>query len=240
MHFTPKDWSFAYFSFLGLGKLILAGLSNRWCPWHRRKIFRPCRWHQSTTPPINFRLFGYFWSISTPLGKTVIAGVNDTGDNCSPVSLSPVIKIKINLLPVSRTPAITENPWQRLMTPAINLSPVSWTAYSFVNISANFRKKSKRLQWNTWGPGGHWFMKKTWSRKSRVRLPFSEWNVIPSLLLLNFVKIIIIITVICKVNLSESWMARLIQWRKSLSCLMIRRSLPNTGTAEVGTKPSIC
>jgi hypothetical protein len=27
--------------------------------------------------------------------------------------------------------------------------------YSFANISANFRKNSKRPQWNTWGPGGH-------------------------------------------------------------------------------------
>ncbi len=26
MHFTPKDWIFAYFSFSGEGKLILAGL----------------------------------------------------------------------------------------------------------------------------------------------------------------------------------------------------------------------
>ncbi len=43
-----------------------------------------------------------------------------------------------------------------------------------MNISANFRKNSKWLQWNTWGPGGPWFMKKTWSRKSRVRLPLSE------------------------------------------------------------------
>ncbi len=25
----------------------------------------------------------------------------------------------------------------------------------FANISANFRKNSKWLQWNTWGPGGH-------------------------------------------------------------------------------------
>ncbi len=43
--------------------------------------------------------------------------------------------------------------------------------YSFPNISENFRKNSKRPQWNTWGPGGHWFMNKTWSRKSRVWLP---------------------------------------------------------------------
>jgi hypothetical protein len=27
--------------------------------------------------------------------------------------------------------------------------------HSFANISANFRKHSKRPQWNTWGPGGH-------------------------------------------------------------------------------------
>ncbi len=26
MHFTPKDWIFAYFKFFGVGKLILAGL----------------------------------------------------------------------------------------------------------------------------------------------------------------------------------------------------------------------
>jgi hypothetical protein len=70
------------------------------------------------------------------------------------------------------------------MIPPNNLSAVShrwtvfcrcrwhrWTVYrrySFANISANFRKNSKRPQWNTWGPGGHWFMKKTWSRKSKI------------------------------------------------------------------------
>ncbi len=26
---------------------------------------------------------------------------------------------------------------------------------------------------DSWGPGGYWFMKKTWSRKSRVRLPLN-------------------------------------------------------------------
>jgi hypothetical protein len=31
VHFTPKDRRFAYFSSLGVGKLILAGLSNRRC-----------------------------------------------------------------------------------------------------------------------------------------------------------------------------------------------------------------
>ncbi len=36
MHLTPKDRIFAYFSFFGVGKLILAGLSNRQCHWHGR------------------------------------------------------------------------------------------------------------------------------------------------------------------------------------------------------------
>ncbi len=35
------------------------------------------------------------------------------------------------------------------------------------NISANFWKKSKRPFWDTQGLEGNWFMKKTWSRKSR-------------------------------------------------------------------------
>jgi hypothetical protein len=30
------------------------------------------------------------------------------------------------------------------------------------------------LSWNTWEPGGYWFMKKTWSWKSRVRLSLKE------------------------------------------------------------------
>jgi hypothetical protein len=47
----------------------------------------------------------------------------------------------------------------------------------FAVISANFRTKSKRSQWHTQGPGGHWFTKKTWGRKSRVRLPFKNHRV---------------------------------------------------------------
>ncbi len=43
--------------------------------------------------------------------------------------------------------------------------------HSFANISPRiFEKNSKRPQENTHGPGGHWFTKKIWSRKSRVRL----------------------------------------------------------------------
>ncbi len=47
--------------------------------------------------------------------------------------------------------------------------------HSFAIISANFRKNSKRSQWDTQRPGGHWLMKKTWSRNSRVRLPLSAY-----------------------------------------------------------------
>jgi len=32
------------------------------------------------TPMINFRVFGYFWLVSTTPGKNVIASVNDTAD----------------------------------------------------------------------------------------------------------------------------------------------------------------
>jgi hypothetical protein len=46
--------------------------------------------------------------------------------------------------------------------------------HSFVNTSANFWENSKRLQWNTLRPGGHLFMKRTWSRKSRLRLPLKR------------------------------------------------------------------
>jgi hypothetical protein len=45
--------------------------------------------------------------------------------------------------------------------------------HSFANISGNFWKNSKWSYWDTQGPGGHWFMKKIWCRKSRVRLPLS-------------------------------------------------------------------
>ncbi len=49
---------------------------------------------------------------------------------------------------------------------------------SFANISTNFRKNLKWSYWDTQGPGGHWFMKKIWCRKSRVRLPLKTmWTV---------------------------------------------------------------
>jgi hypothetical protein len=78
VHFTPKDWSFAYFSFLGGGKLILARLSKNLSAVSLTPVndFSAV----SLTPAINFWLLGYFWPVSTTPGKNVIAGVVDTGD----------------------------------------------------------------------------------------------------------------------------------------------------------------
>ncbi len=63
VHCTPKDWIFAYFLFLDVGKLILAGLFNRRCRWHCRIIvsLTPVNSFSavSLTPAKNFRLLGY-------------------------------------------------------------------------------------------------------------------------------------------------------------------------------------
>ncbi len=118
-------------------------------------------------------------------GNKFIASVFVTGDNCSPVSLSPAIivhrcrwhpweiyrwnqrhrrslKIRVkDYSPVSLSPAMNLSAVS--LTPVNSLSPMSLTGdeHSFANISANFRKNSKRPPGNTCGPGGQWFMKKT-------------------------------------------------------------------------------
>ncbi len=105
MHFTPKDWSFVYFSFLGVGKQILAGLSNRRCCWHRQKIYQRCRWHWWTI----FRqcrlhqryILGFLVFFSERYQQHL------ENINCSPVSLTPVN----SLSPVSLTPVININLW---------------------------------------------------------------------------------------------------------------------------------
>ncbi len=107
-------------------------------------------------------------------GNKFITGVIVTGDNCSPVSLS----LAINLSLVSTTPVITENPWQFIAgvvdTGEQFIAGVVDTRnkHSFVNSSANFLKVSKRPQWNTWGPGGQWFMKKNLKSKILFRTRF--------------------------------------------------------------------
>ncbi len=66
MHFTPKDQIFAYFSFLGEGKLILAGLYSLVSLTPPKNLsavsLTPVNSFSavSLTPAINFRPFGYF------------------------------------------------------------------------------------------------------------------------------------------------------------------------------------
>ncbi len=65
-----------------------------------------------------------------------------------------------------------------------HLPPVSTTQvvtfschyyYFLKNISANFRKNSKRSLWDTLGLGGNRFMQKTWCRESRDNVPLIYW-----------------------------------------------------------------
>ncbi len=100
-------------------------------------------------------------------------------NNGSVVSLTPVNSFSaVSLTPAKNVKIFGYFPWQGLIASVVDpteqfIAGVNDTGdkYSFANISANFWKNSKRPHWNTWGPGEHWFMKKTWSRKSRVRLP---------------------------------------------------------------------
>ncbi len=115
MQFTPKDWSFAYFSFLGVGRLILAGLSNRRCRWHRPPknlsavSLTPVNNFSavSLTPAINFRLFGFSLNGINDTGEKykLFTGVNDTGDKFFAV----VVDTAEQLIPVSLTPVININ-----------------------------------------------------------------------------------------------------------------------------------
>ncbi len=54
-------------------------------------------------------------------------------------------------------------------TGVVDTGGAPWLA----NISANFRKNSKRSKRNTLELGGNWFMKKTRSKKSRDTVPLS-------------------------------------------------------------------
>jgi hypothetical protein len=96
----------------------------------------------------------YFWQICHL--------VNDTGGN---------------LLPVSTTPAV---PVEKFAIGVVDSSgkfatSVVYTggAPSLANISTNFWKNLKWPQCYYRGLGGRWFMKKTWSKKSRDTVPLN-------------------------------------------------------------------
>ncbi len=57
----------------------------------------------------------------------------------------------------------------KFATGVVDTGGAPWLA----NISANFRKNSKRSKRNTLELGGNWFMKKTRSNKSRDTVPLS-------------------------------------------------------------------
>ncbi len=97
-------------------------------------------------------------------------------NNLSAVSLTPVNSFSaVSLTPANNFRLFGYFPVTRIKFAGVIDTADTGDKYSFSNISANFRKNSKWPQWNTWGPGGHWFMQKTWSRKSRVRLPLNRY-----------------------------------------------------------------
>ncbi len=161
MHFTPKDWSFAYFKFLGVGKLILEGLSNRRCRWHRRKIYVLCVYFSV----INFNFnttkipaFGCRWSVFRRC-QWYCQSLKIRDKDLSPVSLTPAIKF----LPV-------------LMTLLNSLSPVPLTPVINIHsrISPRIFKKFKMAPTEYLGALGALIHEKTWSRKSPCKV--SLWG----------------------------------------------------------------
>ncbi len=106
----------------------------------------------------------------------------------SPVPLGPfnffskIRRFFLNecLSAVSTTPPIKEKNvelhfYHILLTPVKNFSSVTLTPTINIQsrISLRIFDKFKTAEENTHWPGGHWFMKKTWSRKSRVRHPLT-------------------------------------------------------------------
>jgi hypothetical protein len=73
------------------------------------------------------------------------------------------------LPPVSTT---LSNMVEKFATGVADTGGAPW----LTNISANFRKNSKRSKWNTLGLGGNWFMKLTRSKKSRDTVPLSNYT----------------------------------------------------------------
>ncbi len=154
----------------------------------QHKVCHRCQRHQwqmeKTFKQKNFNNF-----VWTPLGSRVNIYINfclqvhfkmSAAWYCChylpPVSLTPVA----NLPPVTKMlPKMVEkfatgvaDTGGKFSTGVVDTGGAPWLA----NISANFRKNSKRSQWNTLGLGGNWFMKKTRSKKSRDTVPLTARN----------------------------------------------------------------
>ncbi len=128
--------------------------------------------------------------------------------NCSPVSTTPPINFWVmSTTPAIRQSCLYQLPYtwkwkirknfifrcnvHTTKTLTKNEKNYTWNVFSFIAgvvdtaeqhplpiISANFRKKSKRSQRHTQGPGITLIFEKTWSRKSRVRLPLRTMRLI--------------------------------------------------------------
>ncbi len=113
-------------------------------------------------PPVSLTPVANSPPVSTTLAKMVekfATGVADTGCKFA----TGVVDIGGNFA------ADVVNTGGKIATGVVDTGGAPWLA----NISANFRKNSKRSKWNTLGLGGNWCMKKTRSKKSRDTVPLS-------------------------------------------------------------------
>ncbi len=122
-----QPWKRAKAPFGGLRGLWSRCVGCFWMQLFMAVPMTPWPWPTSAAGDIADIPFNFLLSLAAPhlhgvlvivTGNKFIAGVVVTGDNCSPVPLSPATKLLlvslspvINCSPVSTTTAITENPW---------------------------------------------------------------------------------------------------------------------------------
>ncbi len=175
-------WFFSWTSFPQASDYASRAVSN-FFEYSRRysqlKVCHRCQRHrwqmEKTFKQKNFNNF-----VWTPLGSRVNIYIHfclqvhfkvTSAWHCCqylpPVSLTPVANLPL----ISTTLAKMVEKFStgvadtggKFATGVVDTGGAPWLA----NISADFRKNSKRSKWNTLGRGGNWFMKKTRSKKSR-------------------------------------------------------------------------
>jgi hypothetical protein len=131
-------------------------------------------------PPVSTTMVANLPPVSTtPAGATGTAGVVDTGgkimDTISDYwHLKVNLKEKIYLYVNSTTQRCSKKElklfWLKIFSFVTGVNDTGGAPWA-ANISANFRKNSKRPEWYTNGLGGKKLIKKTWSGKSRGAVP---------------------------------------------------------------------
>jgi hypothetical protein len=132
-------------------------------------------------------LFGHLWVVEeTYIYKFLPSSVHfqvSAAWYCSHY-LPPVSMTLVSLTPVANLPLVSTTQGElvakfaagvvdtggKFATGVVDTGGAPWLA----NISANFRKNSKWSYCYYQGLGGRWFMKKTWSKKSRDTVPLSR------------------------------------------------------------------